>query len=51
MNRDANRARLLGDGTVDGLTDPPGGVCAEFESAPGVELADGAKQAQVALLN
>ncbi len=51
MHRDAHRARLVGDGTGDGLADPPGGVGGELEPLAPVELLDGADQTEVALLD
>ena len=51
VDRDADRARLVGDGPGDGLADPPGGVGGELEALAPVELLDGADQAQVAFLD
>src|SRR5262249_16936348 len=42
---------LVGDGSSDGLTDPPGGVGGEFVTATVLELVDGFHEADVALLN
>jgi hypothetical protein len=42
---------LIGDGTGDGLTNPPGGVRAELVAAPILKLLDGLHQADVALLD
>ena len=42
---------MLSNGAVDGLTDPPGGIGAEFESAPGVKFSDGAQKSHVAFLD
>jgi len=39
------------DGAADGLPDPPGGIRAELETEPVVELSDGPHQAEVALLD
>ena len=44
-------ARLLGDRAVDRLPDPPGGVGAELEAAPRVELPNRPQQPHVALLD
>src|SRR5579883_2862793 len=49
--RNANGARLVGDGAGDGLPDPPGCIGRELEAAPIVELLDGANEADVALLD
>ena len=51
VHRDADGARLVGQGARDGLPDPPGGVRGELEAAPVVELLDGAHEAEVALLD
>ena len=51
MHREADGARLVGDGSGDGLPDPPGGVGGELEAAAVVELLDGAHEADVAFLN
>ena len=51
MHRHADRPRLIGDGSGNGLPDPPGGICREFVSLCIVELIDRANQARVALLN
>ena len=51
VHRDANGARLVGDGTGYGLSNPPGGVGAELVAAPVVELLDGANQPDVAFLD
>src|SRR5690606_30339368 len=50
VHRDADGARLVGDGAVDGLPDPPGGVGGELVAAAVLELLDGADEALVALL-
>ena len=44
-------ARLVGEGSGDGLADPPGGVGGELETLPVVELLDGTDQTKVSLLN
>src|SRR3972149_9317495 len=46
----ADCARLVGKGARDRLTDPPGGVGAELEAAPVVELLDAADEAGVPFL-
>src|SRR5690606_20338123 len=51
VDRDADGPRLVGDGPGDGLTDPPGGVGAELEPLPVLELLDGLDEAQVPLLD
>ncbi len=51
VNRDTDSPRLVGDGTGDGLADPPGGVSRELETLPPIELLHGANQAEVALLD
>ncbi len=51
MDRDADRAGLVGDGAGDGLADPPGCVGRELEAAAVVELLDRPHEAEVALLN
>ena len=42
---------MLLDGTLERLTDPPGGVGRELEATLPVELLDGAKKAERALLD
>ena len=51
MHRHADCPCLIGDGSGNGLPDPPGGICREFVSLCIVELVDRANQARVALLN
>ena len=51
MHRHADGSRLIGNGTGDGLPDPPGRICREFVSLCIVELVDSADQARIALLN
>ena len=51
VHRDADRARLVGDGAADRLANPPGGVGAEFEAERVVELIDRTQQAKVAFLD
>src|SRR5216683_2173621 len=48
---DANRSRLVSEGTGDGLPDPPVGVSGELEPLVVVELLDREDQAHVALLD
>ena len=47
----ANRARVVGDGALNGLANPPGRVRGELEAAAPVELLDGAVETQRALLD
>jgi hypothetical protein len=51
VHRDADGARLVGDGARDGLADPPRGVGGELEAAGVVELHDRAHEPEVALLD
>src|SRR5919108_4269343 len=51
MNRNTDRPRLLGDGAVNRLPNPPGGVCTEFEAAARVELADRPQKTHIAFLD
>ena len=51
MHRNADRARLVGDGAGDGLTDPPRRVGREFVALGIVKLFDGLDEAEIALLN
>ena len=51
VDRDADRARLVGDGARDRLPDPPGGVGAELEALRVVELLDRPDEADVPLLD
>ena len=51
VDRDADRARLVGDRARDGLADPPGRVRRELVAAPVVELLDGADQPERSLLD
>jgi hypothetical protein len=46
-----DRPRLIGEGAVDSLADPPGRVRRELVAAPPVELLDRADQAERALLD
>src|SRR3712207_7744077 len=47
VDRDADRAALVGDGPRHGLADPPVGVGAELEAAAVVELLDRPGEAQI----
>src|SRR5713226_6601405 len=49
--RNADRSRLVSEGTGDGLPDPPVGVRGELETLVVVELLDRTDQAHVALLD
>ena len=51
MDRDPDRARLVGDRAGHRLADPPGRVGGELEALAVVELLDRADQAEVALLD
>ena len=51
VDRDADRARLVGDRTRDGLADPPGGVGGELEALAVVELLRSPDEAEDALLD
>jgi hypothetical protein len=51
VDRDADRARLVGDGAGDRLADPPRGVGRELVAAAVLELVDRLHQADVALLD
>jgi hypothetical protein len=51
VHRDADGARLIGDGAGDGLTDPPRRVGAELVPAAVLELVHRLHQADVALLD
>ena len=51
MDRQADRAALVGERTRDRLADPPGGVGRELEAEPVVELLDRSDQAEVPLLD
>ena len=51
VDRDADRAALVGHGPGDRLANPPGGVGAELEAAAILELVDRPHQAGVALLD
>src|SRR5687768_2822683 len=50
MHRNANRARLVGQGSAHGLADPPDGIGAEAIAAPMVKLVNRPHQADVPLL-
>src|SRR5690606_11265567 len=49
--RDANRARLVGDGARNRLANPPRGICREFVAATVFEFIDCFHQADIAFLN
>ena len=51
VHRDADGARLVGDGAGDRLADPPGGVGGELVAAAVLELVHRLHQADVALLD
>src|SRR2546426_5855610 len=51
MYRNANRARLIGDSTSDGLADPPGRVRAKLVTLGVIEFLDCPDQADIALLD
>ena len=51
VDRDADRARLVGDRAGDRLADPPRGVGGELEALGVVELVDRPHQPEVALLD
>ena len=51
VHRNADGARLVGDGPADGLADPPGGIGAELEPQVVVELLHRPQQANVAFLD
>jgi hypothetical protein len=51
VDRDADRAGLVGDGAGDRLADPPGRVGGELVAAAVLELLDGLHEAHVALLD
>ena len=51
MNGDANRARLIGHGAGDGLTNPPGCVRGELVALGVIEFLDRSDKAEVSLLD
>src|SRR6202167_4238745 len=51
VHRDANGARLIGDGAGDGLADPPRSIGGKLVAAAVFEFVDGFHQADVAFLN
>ena len=51
VHRDADRARLVGDGAGDGLANPPSRVGREFVAAAPLELIRALHQADIAFLN
>src|SRR5829696_3065580 len=51
VDRDSDRPRVVGDGALHRLADPPGRVRGELEAAAPVELLDGAIEAERSLLD
>src|ERR1017187_1590386 len=51
VQRDTNRTRLIGDGSGNGLPNPPRGISRELITAAVFELVDRLHQADVAFLN
>jgi hypothetical protein len=51
MNRNADGATLIGDRARNCLSDPPGGIRAEFKSATVFKFVDRSHQAGIPLLN
>src|ERR1019366_2264742 len=51
VHREADGARLVGNGSGDGLANPPGGVGGKLVAAAVVELVHSLHQADVALLD
>ena len=51
MNRNANRARLVGDRSGDCLTDPPGRISRKLVATPPVKFLDASHEAKISLLN
>src|SRR2546425_1995024 len=51
VHRDADGAGLIGDGKVDGLSDPPRGVGGEFVAGAPLELVNPPHQADIAFLD
>jgi hypothetical protein len=51
VHRQADGARLVHDGPLDVLADPPGGVGGKAEAALGIELFEGVDESQIALLD
>ncbi|MPN44828.1 hypothetical protein SDC9_192395 [bioreactor metagenome] len=51
VHRDTDGARLVGDGTGDSLTNPPGRIGREFKSLGVVKLFDSFNQTEITLLN
>src|SRR5262249_55507991 len=51
VHRDADRARMVGDGPRDGLADPPGGIGRKLEPAPILEAIDRLHEADIAFLD
>src|SRR5262245_66611224 len=51
MHRHADRPRMVRDGPLNGLADPPRGVGRELVTTPPIELLNRAVQAERAFLN
>src|SRR5690606_23354726 len=51
VHRDTDRAGLIGNGTGDGLTHPPGGVSRELKSTALVEFFHRSEEANVSFLD
>src|SRR5215831_15408387 len=51
VHREANGARLVGEGAGEGLADPPHRVGGEARAAPGLELLHRLEEAEVPLLD
>src|SRR5439155_18163219 len=51
MNRDTNRARLVGDRASDSLANPPGCICTKLVALRVVEFLDSTNQADISLLD
>ena len=51
MHRDTDGSCLIGNGTSDGLSDPPCCICGEFKAFMEVEFFNGFDQTQVTFLN
>ena len=51
MDRQPDRARLIHDRALDGLSNPPGRIGGEAEAAFGIEFLDRSNEAKIAFLN
>ena len=51
MNRNADRAGLIGDGPGNSLPDPPGGISTEFITPLILEFINGLHQPDIAFLD